>query len=37
MTGCPPLCRKAVRIKEKKKIREDEKKIVRWAVDEKKN
>jgi len=37
MTRCPPLCRKAVRIKEKKEIREDEKKIVRWAVDEKKD
>jgi len=32
---CPPLCGKAVRIKEKKEIREDKKKIVRWAVDEK--
>jgi len=37
MTRCPPLCGKAVRIKGKKKIREDEKKIVQWAVDEKKN
>jgi len=35
MTRCPPLCGKAVRIKGKKEIREDEKKIVRWAVDEK--
>jgi len=35
MTRCPPLCGKAVRIKEKKEIREDEKKIVRWAVDKK--
>jgi len=35
MTRCPPLCGKVVRIKEKKETREDEKKIVRWAVDEK--
>jgi len=35
MMRCPPLCGKAVRIKEKKEIREDKKKIVRWAVDEK--
>jgi len=35
MTRCPPLCGKAVKIKGKKEIREDEKKIVRWAVDEK--
>jgi len=35
MTRCPPLCGKVVRIKRKKEIREDEKKIVRWAVDEK--
>jgi len=28
MTRCPPLYGKAVRIKGKKKIREDEKKIV---------
>jgi len=35
MTRCSPLCGKAVKIKEKKEIREDEKKIVRWAVDEK--
>jgi len=35
MTRCPPLCGKIVRIKAKKEIREDEKKIVRWAVDEK--
>jgi len=26
---CPPLCGKAVQIKEKKEIREDKKKIVR--------
>jgi len=32
---CPPLCEKAVKIKEKKNTREDEKKIVRWTVDEK--
>jgi len=37
MTRCPPLCGKTVRIKEKKEIREDEKKIVRWAVDKKKD
>jgi len=30
-----PLCEKAVRIKGKKETREDEKKIVRWVVDEK--
>ena len=35
MTRYPPLCRKAVRIKGKKEIRENEKKIVQWAVDEK--
>ena len=35
MTRCPPLCGKVVRIKGKKEIREDEKRIVRWAVDEK--
>jgi len=35
MTRCPPLCRKAVRIREKKETREEEKKIVRWAVDKK--
>jgi len=35
MTRCLPLCGKAVKIKEKKEIREDEKKIVRWAVDKK--
>ena len=29
MMRCPPLCRKTVRIKGKKEIREDEKKIVR--------
>jgi len=34
---CPPLCRKAVRIKRKKETREDENKIVRWAVDKKEN
>jgi len=37
MTRCPLLCEKAVRIKGKKEIREDEKRIVRWAVDEKEN
>ena len=35
MTRCPPLYGKAIKIKEKKEIREDEKKIVRWAVDKK--
>jgi len=35
MTRCSLLCRKTVKIKEKKEMREDEKKIVRWAVDEK--
>ena len=37
MTRCLPLCGKAVRIKGKKEIREDENKIIRWAVDEKKD
>ena len=35
MTRCPLLCGKAVKIKRKKETREDERKIVRWAVDEK--
>jgi len=35
MTRYPPLCGKTVRIKGKKEMREDEKKIVRWAIDEK--
>ena len=35
MTRCPPLCGKTVRIKGKKEMREDEKKIIRWAVDKK--
>jgi len=35
MTRCPLLYRKAVKIKGKKEIREDEKKIIRWAVDKK--
>ena len=35
MMRCPPLCRKTVRIKGKKETREDKKKIMRWAVDEK--
>jgi len=35
MTRCPPLCGKTVRIKEKKETREDEKKIVQWAMDKK--
>ena len=37
MMRCPPLCGKTVRIKGKKETREDEKKIVRWAVNEKKD
>ena len=35
MTRCPPLCKKAVRIKRKKEIKENEKKIVRWVVNKK--
>jgi len=35
MTRCPLLYGKVVKIKGKKETREDEKKIVRWAVDEK--
>ena len=35
ITRCLPLCRRTIKIKGKKEIREDEKKIVRWAVDEK--
>jgi len=35
MTRCPPFFRKVVKIKGKKETREYEKKIVRWAVDEK--
>jgi len=35
MTRYPLLCEKAVKIKGKKEIRENEKKIVRWAVDKK--
>jgi len=35
MTRCPPLCGKTVRIKRKKETRENKKKIMRWAVDEK--
>ena len=35
MIRCPPLCGKIVKVKERKKIREDKKKIVRWSVDEK--
>jgi len=34
---CPLLCEKAIRVKGKKEIRENEKKIVRWTVDEKKD
>ena len=37
MTRCPLLYRKAVKIKGKKETREDKKKIVRWAIDEKKD
>jgi len=32
---CPLLCGKAVKIKGKKKIRENKKKMIRWAVDKK--
>jgi len=35
MTRCPSLCGKAVKIKGKKKAREDKRKIVKWTVDEK--
>ena len=35
MMRCPLLCGKAVKIKGKKETREDERKIVRWAIDEK--
>jgi len=35
MMRCPPLYGKAIKIKGKKEIRENEKKIVRWAVDKK--
>jgi len=35
MTRCPPLCRKTVKIIGKKETREDKRKIVKWAVDEK--
>jgi len=35
MMRCPLLCGKAVKIKGKREIRENKKKIVRWAVDEK--
>ena len=35
MTRCPPLCGRAVRIKGKKEMREDERKIVQWVVNEK--
>jgi len=35
MMRCPPLYGKAVKVKERKEIRKDEEKIVRWAVDEK--
>jgi len=35
MMRCPPLYGKAIKIKEKKKIREDEKKIIKWVVNKK--
>jgi len=35
ITRCSLLCRKAVKIKRKKEIRKEEKKIVRWSVEEK--
>jgi len=35
MTRYPPLCGKTVRIKGKKEIREDKKKIITWTMDEK--
>jgi len=35
MTRCPPLCEKAMKIKRKKETKEDERKIVRWAINEK--
>jgi len=35
MMRCPPLCGKVVRIKGKKEIRENKKKIIKWAIDEK--
>jgi len=35
ITRCPPLCGNTAKMKGKKEIREDEKKIVRWAIDEK--
>jgi len=34
MMRCPLLCGKVFKIKRKKEVREDERKIVRWAVDE---
>jgi len=37
MMRYPPLCGKAVRMKRKKEIREDKKKIVKWAMDKKKD
>jgi len=37
MTRCSPLCGNAVRIKGKKEIRENKKRIVKWAVNEKEN
>jgi len=39
ITWCPPLYGKSVQIqrKGKKEVREDKKKMVRWAVDEKEN
>ena len=35
MIKCPSLCGKTVKIKGRKEIREDERKIIRWVVDKK--
>ena len=37
MMRCLPLYGKAIKIKEKKETREDERKIVKWTVNEKEN
>ena len=44
MTRCPPLCKRNMKLKEEKKAKRvkkvatiEEKKIVRWAVDNKKD
>jgi len=36
---CPPLCGKSVQIQKrgKREVRENKKKMVRWAVDKKKD